>query len=293
MNSYKIVTDTSCDIPLSYLNENDVAGVSFSVSFDSENYYRDLTEITIDEFYEKINDKDVFPKTSQPTIQDYLDIFEPIAKSGQDILCICLSSKLSGSYQSAVNASNMLMEENPDCKVTVVDSLCVTGSQGLLVLQAMEMKKAGFNLDEAVSKLEEIKTSAKIFFTLDSLEHLQKGGRVGKAASLAGSILNIKPIVGIIDGEVVAVGKVRGQKKAVKYVLDKLDNEIGNNKDSYVVSTLYGNSDAKILSEEFNQYFKDNDYYVSPMPTSKVGVIIGSHTGATATGVCFLKRFDA
>lgn len=292
MKSYKIVTDTACDIPLSHLKENNVEGVSFSVSFDSENYHRDLTEITIDEFYEKLKDKAIFPKTSQPIIQDYFDVFEPIAKNGEDILCICLSSKLSGSYQSAINAKNMIEEEYPECNVKVIDSLCVTGSQSMLVLQAIEIKKAMLSLEEAVEKLDEVKTSAKIFFTVDSLEHLQKGGRVGKAAALAGSILNIKPIVGIVDGELSAVGKVRGQKKSIQYILNKLETEIGDSKNEYIVNSLYGSTEFIGIGTELSQALKDNQYNISPIPLSQVGVIIGSHTGPTAVGVCMIKKVN-
>lgn len=292
MSSYKIVTDTACDIPLSHLEKEGVAYVPFSVSFDSENYYRDLVDLTTNDFYEKLSDATAFPKTSQPTIQSYLDVFEPIAQTGTDILCICLSSKLSGSYQSAVNAKNIVEDSNENVRVHIIDSLCVTGSQNILVLQAIEMQKAGLSLDDVVAKLDALKPTGKIFFTVDSLEHLQKGGRIGKAASLAGSILNIKPILSISDGEIIPVGRVRGQKKSIQHILNSLEKNISDNKSDYVVNSLYGSSDYSNTSTDLVQVLIDGGYDISVMPTAQVGVTIGSHTGPTAVGVCMMKKWE-
>lgn len=292
MSNYKIITDTACDIPLSYFEENNVDFVPFSISFDSQNYKKDLVDITTDEFYEKLKDKSVFPKTSQPTIQDYLDVFQPYVDAKEDILCICLSSKLSGSYQSAINAKNLLEDEKISSKIEVIDSLCVTGSGNLLVIQAVEMRDKGYSIEEQVKTINEIKNTAKIFFTVDSLEHLQKGGRIGKAASLAGSILNIKPILSIQEGEIIPIAKVRGHKKSIQCVIDKAIEEVSDSKEDYIVNTLYGGKELIETSKSLLTVLKENNCNISPMESGRVGVTIGSHTGPTAVGIALMKKYD-
>ena len=173
MYTYKILSDTSCDIPAAVLEQLDVTYVPFHVSFDTVNYLKELQDITPDEFYDKINADKLYPKTSLPSVQDYMDAMEPVLKEGKDVFCICLTANFSGSYQSGVNAANILGEAYPERKIIVLDSACVTGSQGLLVYEACRMRDAGYSMEELLAVLDKQKYMTKINFTVDSLDYLQ------------------------------------------------------------------------------------------------------------------------
>ncbi len=292
MKEYQIISDTACDMSVAQMEQMGLHFVPFSISFDGEQYDRDLLDIQRDEFYEKMQDATLFPKTSQPNMKAYIDVFEKSLKKGRDVLCICLSSRLSGSYQSAVNAEYVLKEDYPDRTILVLDSLCVTGIQNILVCQAVRMQEAGKSLKETYQTLEAIKTSGKICFTVDSLEHLQKGGRIGKAAALAGNILNVKPIIHIENGELNPDSKVRGMKKAINTILEKVQNEIGNEKELYEINVLYGSTELLPKAEAIQQELKEKGYFFSDIPVVQLGMTIGAHTGPTSIGICYMKKYE-
>ncbi len=291
MNKYKIIADTSCDIPASVLAENNITYVSFHVSFDQENYLKELRDITPDEFYDKINAEKLFPKTSLPSVQDYMDAMEAALKEGDDVLCMCLSSKFSGSFQSAVNAGNILSESYPDHTIKVVDTTCATACEGMMVLEACRMRDAGLDIETTVQKLDAMKESACLYVTVDSLEHLQKGGRIGKASAMAGAILNIKPIIAMRDGELQPESKVRGSKKALKTVLDMSKAKMGEEKDQYRVICIRGEKERQTAAEELASELRAEGYDVLE-DVWTVGITIGAHIGPTPTAVCFVKKYE-
>ena len=142
---YRIVSDGSCDLPPELCREKGVTVVPFYVSFDSENYMREIADMPIRKFYEQmVADPTTFPKSSMPSVQDYVDVFEPIVKEGKAVICICITTKFSGSFQSAMNAKEMVLESCPDARITVMDSTIDTVLQGLFVLEAVRMREAGF-----------------------------------------------------------------------------------------------------------------------------------------------------
>ena len=258
MSTYKILSDTSCDIPAAVLEQLDVTYVPFHVSFDTVNYLKELQDITPDEFYDKINADKLYPKTSLPSVQDYMDAMEPVLKEGKDVFCICLTANFSGSYQSGVNAANILSEAYPERKIIVLDKQ---------------------------------KYMTKINFTVDSLDYLQKGGRIGKAAALAGAILNIKPIIVMRDGELYPESKVRGHKKALKTIMDMTRNEIGSEKKHYRVLLVRGEKERHATVEEMRQTLLAEGFDVMDEIWS-VGITIGTHTGPTPIGICYIKKYE-
>lgn len=294
MSSYQIISDTACDMPLSELNQYNIGYVPFSVSFDSDTYYTELADLDSKAFFEKLEKTGAFPKTSQPTIQQYLDAFAPFIEQNLDILCLCLSSKLSGSYQSAINAKQFL-EEDQNCKakIHIIDTTCVTGSENLILQQAIAMREAGYTIEQQVDAIEKLKTTGRIFFTVDSLDHLQKGGRIGKVSALAGSILNVKPVIFVTGGELVPHTKVRGQKKALQAITDALNEETKDNKDDYAVSVLYGNDDCLPVAEDLLSQLKNEEYSMADIPLVQLGITIGSHVGPSAVGICCVKKYTA
>lgn len=291
MNTYKILADTSCDIPISVFTENNITYVPFNVSFDQQNYLEELKDITPDEFYDKINAEKLFPKTSLPSVQAYMDAMEPALKEGNDILCLCLSSKFSGSFQSAVNAGNILADDYPDRIIKVVDTTCATACEGLMVLEACRMRDAGMDIETTVAKLDALKETACLYVTVDSLEHLQKGGRIGKASAMAGTILNIKPIIAMKDGELHPESKVRGSKKALKTIMDMSKAKMGNEKDQYRVIFVRGERDRHENAVELANELRVEGYDVLE-DVWTVGITIGSHIGPTPIAICMLKKYE-
>jgi len=291
MNAYKIIADSSCDIPISLMKANDISYVPFNVSFDQETYLEELKDITPDEFYEKINAEKLFPKTSLPSVQSYMDAMEAALKENKDVLCLCLSSKFSGSFQSAMNAANILSESYPDHMIKVIDTTCATACEGMMVLEACRMKDAGMDINAVAEKLEVLKETSRIFVTVDSLEHLQKGGRIGKATAMAGTILNIKPIIAMKDGELHPESKVRGSKKALKQIVDMAKGKIGDEKDQYRIIFVRGDKEREATAAELANELRAEGYDVAE-DVWTVGITIGSHIGPTPIAVCMLKKYE-
>ena len=164
-----------------------------------------------------------------------------------------MTSKFSGSFQSANNAKQILLENYPNRRIEVLDSICVTGTQGLLVWEACRMQNAGYDMDKLIDTLNQQKQTTKINFTVENLDFLQHGGRVGKAAAFAGAILNIKPVIVMKQGELFPESKVRGHKKALKTILDMTKQEIGNQKHCYHLCVIRGEKEK--ARRRRNAYF--------------------------------------
>lgn len=290
MKSYQIISDSSCDIPESLVQQYNIQLVPFYVSFDQQNYYKERIELQVKEFYQTLREQDVFPKTSLPSVQDYLEVFKATLDKGMDILCFCLTPKFSGSYQSAQNARNMLLEDYPDAKIEIVNSIQATAGQGLVVLESALMQNAGLPFDTVMEKIQILKESARIMFTVDTLEYLQKGGRIGKANALLGSILNVKPTIVVKDGELIPHGKVRGRKKALKEILEMTREDLGNTISSY--RFCIANADCLEDAENVKQALKEELGVHVDLPFFDVGVTIGTHTGPSALGICYIRKFD-
>lgn len=289
MNSYKIISDTASDIYPSVIDTDTIPRVPFYVTFDKENYKREIADLSIDDFYRTIVDKKLFPKTSCPTISDYTDVFEPYLRDGQDIICFCISSLFSGSYQSAVNAAEMMKEKYPDRKIKIIDSIQATAGYGLIVYQANLMHEAGYTFDETVSVIEKLKHDVFIYFTVGTLDFLQNGGRIGKATALAGTLFNVKPIICMREGELSPVENVRGVKKAVKAIIDRTDKEIQGHESDYYVSMFYAHERADIM-DTIVEHYSDSKYDFSDN-MFRVGVTVGAHTGPQVIAIACSKKY--
>lgn len=289
MSSYKIISDTACDIFPSIINTDEIPRVPFYVSFDKENYHKEVVELSIDDFYKHILEDKVFPKTSCPTITDYTSVFEPALKEGQDIICFCISSLFSGSYQSAVNAAEMMKESYPDRKIEIIDSIQATAGMGLIVYQSYLMKQAGYSYEENISVINKLKHDVAIYFTVGTLDFLQNGGRIGKATALAGTIFNVKPIICMREGELSPVENVRGNKKAVKAIMDRTDKEIEGHESDYYISMFYADERVPIMGT-IAEHYSDSKYDFSDN-MFRVGVTVGAHTGPHVIAIAFSKKY--
>lgn len=295
---YRIVTDGSCDLPENVCRKNCLTVVPFYVSFDSQNYYKEIEEMPIREFYDKmVADGRTFPKSSMPSVQDYADAFLPIVEAGEAIICICITTKFSGSFQSADNARRMILEEHPDARITVIDSTINTVLQGIYVLEAAKMCAAGIPYEDAIAELERIKESGRIFFTVGSLDYLEHGGRIGKLSGLAGSLLKIRPIITLKEGEIFSSGIARGRKKSLDKVRELLLSYIKENPlpiDKYRLCIGYGYDieEGKEFQKDAVAFLNENGYEVTAddLPIYQIGATISVHTGPYPLGFGILLR---
>lgn len=204
----KIVIDSSSDISKEEAVQLGIEVIPMIVSFDKDEYY-DGVDLTPKEFYEKLIESDVLPKTSQITPFRYMEVYERLVKEGYDVIVITLSSKLSNTYNSAVLASHEF-----DGKVKVVDSLNAAIGERLLCQLALKLVEDGLSFDEIVEQLEVMKHKINLIAIVDTLEYLKKGGRISKTIAFAGELLAIKPVISVVAGEVKVIGKARGSKNA-------------------------------------------------------------------------------
>lgn len=292
MNSFKIISDSSCDLQENFITQYDISIIPYRVTVDGENYRKENVEISTEEFYNILRTQDVFPKTSLPPIQDYYDEFKAALAKGNDIICFNLTSKFSGSYQSAINAKNMILEEYPNANILVMDTMLVTAPQGILILEAARMRENGFSMEEVYEKCKELILTCKVYLTVDSLKYLQKGGRIGKVSAFAGSLLNIKPLIVFTDGELIPMSKIRGRKKTVTEIIKLFKNDIGNNIDDYILFLMH--SDEYAEAEELKktiEHSHGNKLHFEHIVN--LGVTIGAHIGPTAIGLGYIKKYES
>lgn len=293
MHSFQIFSDGACDLTLEVQNVYHISTVPFYVSFDGKTYQKELKELTLDQFYHHLIEEKGFPKTSLPSVHDFVEAFTPALKAGKDILSLHITHTLSGSLQSALTAKLMLEEEFPDAKIHVMDSYNATGSQALLLMEAARMQQNGKSLDEIVSFIERAKKDARIIFMIGGLNHLQHGGRIGKIAALSSNILKIKPIIILRDGEIHVGGATRSRKKGIAELV-KLTAEHfqKSGEDPAHYTAMVGVTD---LPEEIS--FAEN-LLKTELPALElaaplqIGATIAAHTGPGTTGICIVKRYE-
>lgn len=290
MTNIQLVSDSSCDLHEEFINNNPLTLVPFYVSFDKENYLREGVDITADEFYSRMEEDKIIPKTSTPSTADYITVFEDLLEKKEPIICFTISSKFSGSFQAATNARNMVLEDHPDAQIHIMDSILCSGAEGLLVTETKRMMDADMSLEEILRIIDSMKQDACIHFTVNTLEYLQKGGRIGKASALAGSLLNVKPLISMRNGELDPYGIVRGKKKAMKKLVEMVLKDLeGKNKEDYqvVVGCIQSFDDIKRVKDEL-----ENEGFSVQDDLCHIGVTIGTYTGSTALGVGYAPRFE-
>lgn len=257
--------------------------IPMKVMFGNEEYL-DGVNLSKTEFYEKLIESDVLPKTSQATPYDYDQVFSKIKEDGDTAVVIALSSKLSGTYQSAVMAS-----EDYEDIIYVVDSFNVTVGAGVLLEYAIRLRDKGLSAKEIADELDEKKKKVRLVAVLDTLEYLKKGGRVSAAAAFAGGLLSIKPVVAVIDGEVEVLGKARGSKQGNNYLVQEIEKTGGVDFDMPLLLGYTGLSDhllQKYVEDSREMWVNGTDSLNSTI----VGSVIGTHVGPGAIAVSFFCK---
>ncbi|MBU8907052.1 DegV family protein [Desertibacillus haloalkaliphilus] len=274
MSILKIVTDSTADIPTSIIEELDITVVPLNVTFSEGKTYEDGVDLTPAQFYQKLAEEDTIPTTSQPTPFQFEQVYERLGQEGEDveILSIHLSSKMSGTYQAATIAKNAVDEK---VNVTVIDSKRASYATGIIVVELARLVKAGKSRTECIGHLEKLLEETTVYFMVDTLEFLQKNGRIGKASAMLGSLLKIKPILSLTaEGEVYPYEKVRGQKKAINRIIEAFKQQYEDEPIHIGVSHAVSPEVAADLVERIKQEFT----VVSEVITD-IGPVIGSHVG--------------
>lgn len=293
--SFQIISDGACDLLPEYTSRNNVKVVPFYVTFDGESYVKEGEGISHDEFYRKMAEEHAIPKSSLPSAGDYMDAFMPFVESGTPIICICITTKFSGSYNSACTAKDEILEDYPDAKIEVIDSMLNTMSQALLVNELVRMRDAGLDYTQACNIINSIKTTGRIYFTVGSLEYLVKNGRIGKLATIAGDKLGIKPLIIMLDGDISLGGVTRTTQKAKKNLVKLIskyfsENNLNYNDYNFLVGTGFQLEEAK----EFENLIEaELSVKCAHDIESRIGTTIGCHTGPFPLGVALIKKFDA
>ena len=279
----RIITDSASDIVDN--RREDLKVLPVSITFGSEEFQDGIT-LTHEEFYEKLIECDALPVTSQVAPFAFEEAFREAVEAGGQVIAITLSSKLSGTYQSACIGA-----EGFGGKVRVVDSENASIGQHALVEYALRLKDAGLGFEEIVERLEADKKRIRLIALLDTLEYLKKGGRISKAAAMAGSLLSIKPVIAIQCGEVAILGKARGSKQGNNLLAEQIRQTGGIDFEKPFVLGYTGLSDAML-----QKYIKDHESFwkssVDGLETSSVGGTIGTHIGPGAIGVAFFSAGD-
>lgn len=296
---YQIISDGSCDLPSELAKEKGVEVVPFYVSFDERVYLKEIEEMPIRDFYDKMveNENVVFPKSSLPSTNDYITVFEKYVEQDIPIICICITTKFSGSYQAAMSARDIVMETYPNARIEVIDSMLDTVLQGMYVLEAVKLKERGVSYEDAVKRIMEIRETGRIFFTVGNVDYLKHGGRIGKLSGLTASLLGIRPLITLKEGEIFPSGITRSRKKSIEAVLRLLENHIadlqaaGEKMEDYIVDVGYGYDipEAEAFLATVKERFR-GVLDVESIAMYQIGATIAVHTGPYPLGVGFIKR---
>ena len=281
--SYKIITDTCCDFPAQMYEELDLQAVHLNLRF-REQEHADISEEFFKDVYAglRAGEKATTSAVNPTGWQEYM---EPVLAAGEDLLVIAFSSGLSTTYQSAVIAAEELCEKYPDRKICVVDSLCASMGQGLFVWYACQKRNAGLTLEELYTWCEESKLNLCHWFTVDDLMYLKRGGRIGAATAVLGTMLQIKPVLHVDDqGKLVSVGKARGRKASLDALAKKVaETGFAGQNDTMFISHGDCLEDAKYLEKQLKEKYGAKNVIIS-----YVGGVIGSHSGPGTVALFFL-----
>ncbi len=293
---FQILSDGSCDLTREQLSAAGLEIVPYYISFDGKTYRKEMKELDVHEFFSYcVEHPDIFPQTSMPTIQDYIEAFEPYLQRGIDVLCYCLTAKFSGSFASARNAADMMAEKYPNRTIRVVDSTLVTGLQGLLLLELSRYASEGHTLEETYARGEEIKADSAIYFTLENLAYLAHGGRIGKLVEMAAKSLDVRPLVRFGGGELNPVGVSLGRKRAYARMTELVRKAIREQKldlehYTYAYGWGYSREEAEPFFDQVRELFRTELGRSPDFVEIQIGATIGVHTGPHPVGIGFIRK---
>lgn len=276
----RILVDSSSDFELNELAKWNMDFVPLTITL-GENNYQDGIDLNKDQLYEMLSSDDIFPKTAQPSPASFAEIFEDAKEKGDEVICILLSSNLSGTCQSATIAKNMVDYD----KIYIIDSLSATHAIRLMVEYAVRLRDEGLSCEEIVAQVEAMKSRCKIIAGVDTLEFLCRGGRLSRTAATIGEIANLKPMITVSEeGSVKIIGKCLGRLKATSFIMKQLEEKMIDT--DYSVYTLYTDGTENV--EKLEEKLEKAGYKISGR--LQVGATIGAHVGPGAFGVIFVEK---
>ena len=273
----KVVTDSTCDLPSELAQRRDVTVLPCYVHFGDE-VYRDGLDIGPDEFYSRLVAAPRLPTTAQPSVNDFLQVYTDLCSQGHEVISVHLSAKFSGTLNSATQARDSLASSSPSARVEIIDSRMTSLGLGLVVLEALRMVDGGVPLTDVVAGVESSLEKTHCYFLLDTLEYLQKGGRIGKASAFLGSILNIKPILMIKDGEAHPVERARTRERGIRRLVE-IVRGLGPAAQLAILHTTTPD-EAESLRERFEDLVPRDDIIMG-----RFGPTVGTYLGPGALGV--------
>lgn len=283
----KLITDSACDLPFEYVKENNIELVSLAVNIKGEFVIDDLGQtLKYDDFYKMVRDGEM-PSTSQVNVGTFEEVFSKYVENGDSIIYIGLSSALSGTFNSANIAREMILGDNPKADITVIDSLSVSLGEGALVYYACEMLKSGADKETVVNWINENKKKVIHAITVDDLSHLKRGGRISAATAVVGGLLNIKPTLKIDnEGRVLPGDKIKGRKKAIKHLAQQVQ-ENAVNVEEQVLFICHADclSEAESLKEIILEQVNPKKIIIN-----SIGAVIGTHGGPGTIAVVFMAN---
>ncbi len=285
-DSYVVVCGATFDLPQSVIEEYGLEVIPMNVRVGEQDflYHPDEKELSCKEFYERLRAGED-SVTSQITPVVYKEMFERFLAAGKDVLYIAFSSGLSGTYNSARIASMELAEEYPERKLVCIDSLCASIGEGLLVYLAGKLRKEGKSFEETVAWVTENRTNICHWFAVDDLIHLKRGGRLNSLEAVVGTALKIKPVLSVDpEGKLTVVAKVRGAKKAMDYIKERLMSDGTNGTEQTVI---VGHADAPDIAEQLKEQLL-SEGLVKDVIVTNIGPIIGTHVGSGMFALTFL-----
>lgn len=277
-----VLTDSTASIPEPMLKELDIRTVAYYIHRGQE-VLRDLVTIQREEFLNWLITAKILPTTASPGPGDYLQAYESLVEEGHDeIVSIHMTSKGSGAYQAALVAQSMINEKDPAVHVEVIDTRNVSLCQGWMAIEAARSALAGMRLDEVVAKVKRMVPVTHMIQTAETLKYLYMGGRIGKATNLLGSLLNIKPLVGMDDGEIIPLGMARGREHAYQAIADKVEETLGKGK----ARIAYVHAGAKQEVERLKQIVESKVEVVESF-IGELSPALAVHSGPGTAGLCF------
>lgn len=293
MAEYQIFSDGACDIGFAKAKELGIQLIPFYVSIDHEHYYKEIEEISLEEYFRYMTEEKGYPKTSLPSVHDYIDAFRPALEDGKDIICITMTRTLTASLESAVTAKSILEEEFPNAQIHVINSWVATGAQTLMLMEMARMQRDGKSCEAVVQYAQKAREDARIHFMVGDLSYLEVGGRIGKVATISAGLLKIKPIIILKGGEISAGGICRARKKGllqIASVTAKHFKETGENPADYIATA--GSNTVWEDMDSFYALMQETVPGMEFLPPFQIGATISTHTGPGTTGFCFVKKYE-
>ena len=278
MQSVAIVADTTAYLPPDLVERHGIHLVSLYVNWE-DGSVRESDMPNFDEFYARLRTADRLPTTSQPSIGDFLAVYEPLTEQGMDVVSVHISGGISGTVEAARQAKEQLAERKGADRVVVIDSERACGGLGLMALAGAKVARSGGSLEDVVKRVERTRADLKMWFAVDTLEYLRRGGRIGAASAWLGSALKIKPIL-TLDKEITPIERVRTGAKAIARLIEYAEQRHADGADAWVVQHIQAPEEAQRLVDATREFMGRDPVFVS-----EIGPVIGAHVGPGLLGV--------